>query len=130
MSEIEKKIIAIAIVILAIIGVIVLIAIALIAGIGGFGTQFKIVSHNGEIRVESVYPEIRYNYTVYAKIRHNTGSQDSITITVELTRKDLSTITKEQTVTIPVGQEKILTFFFSNDDLKGEIPIQYKIYGG
>jgi hypothetical protein len=89
--------------------------------------QFKIVSDNGVLGVESVYPVLKYNYTVYAEIKHVAGSVNTVTVQCELTREDLTTITRQQTITLLVGESKVTRFFFSNDDLKGKIPAQYKI---
>ena len=118
-----------------IIGIVIAIVAAIVIGylIKTYMTppvyQFEIVSHNGVLGTESVYPEIRYNYTVYVKVKNVLGDSNSITVYCELTREDLTTVTKQKTILINKGEEKIVTFFFSNEDLKGKVPAQYKIYG-
>ena len=90
--------------------------------------QFEIISHNGVLGYESFYPETRYNYTVYVNVKHNSGT-NTLTLYCELTREDLTTVTKQQIVTLNIGEQEVVTFFFTNEDLKGKIPIQYRIYG-
>lgn len=121
----------VAIGIASVIGIAISIVVAIevllyLGSLGTFGSQFEIVSHNADLGIE--FPS-GYNYTILAKIKHNSGTTDSIIIYCELTREDLTTITKSETVTLTIGQEKIVSFFFSNEDLKGQIPHQYRIYG-
>jgi len=90
--------------------------------------SYEFVSHNGVLGCESVYPEIRYNYTVYVKIKNNLMTEP-ITIYCEITREDLTTITKQRTIYLDKGESVTIKFFFSNQDLKGASPHQYKLYG-
>ena len=120
----DKRIIAL------IVGLVIVVSLAAVYFFLIFNrTQFEIVSHNGVLGYESIYPETRYNYTVYVEIKHVVGDTNTITIYCELTREDLTKITKQQTITLLVGESKIIEFFFSNDDLLGKIPTQYKIWG-
>lgn len=118
----DKRIIAL------ILGLVIVVGLAVVYFIFN-RTQFEIVSHNGVLGYESFYPETRYNYTVYVEIKHVVGDTNTITIYCELTREDITKITQQQTITLLVGESKIIQFFFSNDDLKGKIPTQYKIWG-
>ena len=38
------------------------------------------------------------------------------------------TVTKQKTVIIEKGEEKIVTFFFSNEELLGKPPVKYRVY--
>lgn len=110
---------------------VVIIVIAVILG-GVYYKKTRVVmfeSHNGVLGV-SFYPEARYNYTVYAKVKNVLGVSDPITVYCELTRQDLTTITKHKTFSLHQGESKIVDFFFSNDELKGDTPRRYKVYGG
>ena len=66
--------------------------------------------------------------TVYVRIRNVLGVSNSITLYCELTREDLATVTKQKTVIIEKGEEKIVTFFFSNEELLGKPPVKYRVY--
>jgi len=88
---------------------------------------YRIISHNGVLRVESVYPETRYNYTVYVEIEKVRGDS-GVTVYCELTREDLTKITKQSVHILHKGEAKIIAFFFSNEDLKGRIPNKYRVY--
>ena len=90
--------------------------------------KFEIVSHNGVLGYESFYPEIKYNYTVFAEVKHVLGDSNIITFYCELTREDLTKIIKQKTVSLQKGETEVIEFFFSNADLKGACPHQYKIY--
>jgi len=89
---------------------------------------FTIISENGEPHVDydANFNPI-YTYTVYVKIK-NVGIDGSKTVNCEITRYDLTTISKSQTVFLKANEEKIIDFFFSNLDLKGCLLTQYKIW--
>lgn len=93
-------------------------------------TQFEIVSYNGVLGydLDSDWNAV-YNYTVYVKVKNVLGTSTSITVYCELTREDLTTITKHEIIPLNKGESETIKFFFSNQDLKGASPHQYKIYG-
>lgn len=92
---------------------------------------FEIVSHNGVLEYEVIVPEtdIRYNYTIYVKVKNVLSDTNGITLHCALTRDDGFVIEKYQKVYINKGSEEIVIFFFSNDDLEGIIPIRYEVVG-
>lgn len=118
------------------------LAIALVVIIAVFGYliyqkatptvyEFEIVSHNGVLRYEIIDPEteIRYNYTIYVKVRNVSSDTNGMTLHCALTREDFFVITKSQTVYIEKGNEDIVTFFFSNAELEGIPPVHYEVVG-
>lgn len=56
---------------------------------------YEIVSHNGILGVESIYPTAQYNYTVYVDVKNVRASMPT-NLHCELTREDLSKIIKQQ----------------------------------
>jgi hypothetical protein len=96
-------------------------------------SQFIITANNGVLDqgLDSNL-NIWYNYTVYASVKHLTQGSAENTITLEctLTRSDLTNCTRDATISdLPVGSEQIISFFFSNSDLEGQLPLQYVISG-
>jgi len=89
---------------------------------------FSIVSHNDDIDVdydENFKPI--YRMTVYVKIE-NLNVDGSKTVFCEVSREDLTTCTKSKSVFIEGGTDKIISFLFTNTDLKGACPAQYKVW--
>ena len=90
--------------------------------------RFTIVDHNGDLGI-GMDENLNwiYNYTVYLKIK-NTGTNGTKIVYCEITNWDLTTCIKEMSVSLEKDQEKIITFFFSNQDLHSGMPKQYKIW--
>lgn len=127
--------------VVVIIFVVLIIVVASICSAIIFATRFAarspimqqsdMVAHNAVIGFESFYPEIKYNYTVYVTIKNVSVVTEDITVKCDITRPDLTICTKEFTISnLPAGEERTISFFFSNNDLQSQIPIQYKIYSG
>jgi len=60
--------------------------------------SYRILSHNRVLHLESVNPEVKYNYTVYAEIEKVRGDSEPVTVYCELTTEDLAKVTKQQTI--------------------------------
>ena len=115
--------------------IIAIVVVSLIVGFFGmkFYLQsrepvFSIVSHNDDIDVD--YDEDFnpiYTMTVYVKIE-NLGIDGSKIVRCEVSREDLTTCTKSKSVFVEGGAEKIVSFLFTNTDLNGAYPAQYKVW--
>lgn len=110
----------------------VIISIILVGGIFVYKDQFRfeILSHNGVLGIESLYPEVKYNYTVFTEVKYLWEYPNTMTLYCELTREDLTKTTKQKTITLQKGEMKVVEFSFSNEDLKGALPLRYRVYGG
>lgn len=89
---------------------------------------FTIISHNGnsEISYDADFNPI-WSYTVYVKIK-NVDGDGSRKVCCEITRYDLTICTTSRTISLKSNEEKVISFFFSHQNLKGDSPIQYKVW--
>ncbi len=106
-----------------------IVALGLLFLVGIITPRFIIVSHNDVLHVEGVYPGEMYSYTVYVEIRNLHPDLTTVTVYCELIREDLTKMIKQQTISLDGEETKVIEFFFSNEDLRGGVPKQYKVYG-
>ena len=66
--------------------------------------------------------------TIFVTVSHRFGATATITVFCEIYLPDSTTNIKLQQLTMSMGDQKIVSFWFSSADTGNQIPVQYKTW--